>query len=76
MLTLMSLLKNGLLWNRFGDQLAIACYAGALVKGLSQGRNQLGEQAVCIDLGRSYRCGWSSLEYGFSHASLEDSRLR
>ena len=38
--------------------------------------NQLGEQAACIDLRGSYRCGWSSLEYGFGHASFGDSRLR
>jgi hypothetical protein len=32
-LTLMSLLVSGLLWNRFGDQLAIICYADASLRG-------------------------------------------
>jgi hypothetical protein len=76
MLAAMSLLKSGLLWNRFGDQLAITCYADALVKDVSQAQKPLRREAVCIDLGCSYRCGWPSLEHVFGHASFEDSRLR
>ena len=71
----MSLLKKRLamdpIWRPACDQLL----CGALLKGPSLKKNQLGEQAVCIALGGSYRWGWFSLEYGSGLASFEDSRL-
>jgi hypothetical protein len=60
MLTLISLLKSGLLWNRFGEQLAITCYADALVKGLSQGQKPI-RRASCMHALRTLLPLWLAL---------------